>query len=95
MSAARPVTQLGTAYGGQWITLRYAAELVGLAPDAGVAHFAGLPHRKAAPIPGVAGRRPTMFRLADIERVKQIADACKVAPRIAARIVAAELEGRI
>lgn len=53
-----------------------------------------LPHEKYAG-PSAGGRRPYMFRTLDVVRVKQLMTECRIGARVAIRVRAAELSGRI
>lgn len=80
----------------EWIKTMSALEMLVDSPGgAQPALLRALPHKAAPPIEGVPGRRPTLYRLSDIERVAKIMRECSVTAAPAIRIVAAELEGRI
>lgn len=82
-------------YGGQWITLKHVRQLLGLTASQSKHKLRDLPHREAARIPGVGGRRPMMFRLEDIRRIKQVIDATGMPLAHAVRLRVAEVEGRV
>lgn len=93
-AAARPVTRLGGAYGGSWISCKHAAELLRMY-DARPARMPGLPTRRVAPPRGVRGKHVTLYREADIQRLVVLRRECGLTLKQAVRVVVAEIEGRI
>jgi len=79
---------MGKLYRGQWITLKYAAEILGWqTPALRRHHLPGLPYR-VCEIPGVGGKKPILVREDDVRRVKLFMDRARLDVRAAARVVA-------
>lgn len=81
--------------GPEYVTLAEALRMAGCRSDCERRILAGIPTVKSGRRKDIVGRRPTLIRREHAERVARVRKAADLSVEAAARVVAAELEGRI
>ena len=90
-----PFTLTGPRPGAEWITISQAHGMLDHRAPSGLAPFKPLQHVVCAAPPHVPGRRPYLVKRRDVERMRLLMREAGLSAQAAARVVAAENEGRI